>query len=137
MKRKAIIFDLDGVIVHTDKLHYQAWTAIADEMGIYFDEQINDRLRGVSRMESLEIILERYQGQDLTWEQKEALATRKNDIYRELLQTMKPEDVSPQVRTTLSELRKAGYLLAIGSSRKNAKLILEKKTEHLNSHPIN
>lgn len=59
---KAFIFDLDGVIVFTDKFHYQAWKKMADEMGIYFDETINNRLRGVSRAESLEIILERYEG---------------------------------------------------------------------------
>lgn len=123
---KAFIFDLDGVIVHTDKLHYKAWKVIADEMGIFFDEEINNRLRGVSRMESLEIILEQYHGPALTHEQKEALATGKNDIYRELLRKMTPDDVSPEVRTTLQELRKAGYLLAVGSSSKNAKLILEK-----------
>ena len=56
MKYKAIIFDLDGVICHTDKYHYMAWKQIADELGIYFDETINNRLRGVSRMESFEII---------------------------------------------------------------------------------
>ena len=59
---KAFIFDLDGVIVFTDKFHYLAWKQLADKMGIYFDETINNRLRGVSRMESLEIILERYEG---------------------------------------------------------------------------
>ena len=59
MKYTAVIFDLDGVICFTDKYHYQAWKELADEEGIYFDEQINSRLRGVSRMESLEIILER------------------------------------------------------------------------------
>ena len=62
---KAFIFDLDGVIVFTDKFHYQAWKKMADEMGIYFDETINNRLRGVSRAESLEIILERYEGEPL------------------------------------------------------------------------
>ena len=62
MKYKAVIFDLDGVICHTDMYHYQAWKQIADELGIYFDEEINNRLRGVSRMESFEIILERYEG---------------------------------------------------------------------------
>lgn len=126
MNKKAFILDLDGVIVHTDKLHYQAWKAIANEIGIYFDEQINDRLRGVSRMESLEIILENYYGEALTLTQKEELAAKKNNIYRELLQSMKPDDITAKVRNTLLELRKAGYLLAIGSSSKNAKLILEK-----------
>ena len=62
MRYRAVIFDLDGVICHTDKYHYMAWKQVADEMGIYFDETINHRLRGVSRMESFEIILERFDG---------------------------------------------------------------------------
>ena len=70
---KAFIFDLDGVIVFTDKFHYQAWKKMADEMGIYFDETINNRLRGVSRAESLEIILERYEGEPLSAEKKAEL----------------------------------------------------------------
>ena len=70
---KAFIFDLDGVIVFTDKFHYQAWKKMADEMGIYFDETINNRLRGVSRSESLEIILERYEGPALSKEKKAEL----------------------------------------------------------------
>lgn len=63
MKYKGIIFDLDGVICHTDKYHYQAWKKLADKLGIYFDQEINNRLRGVSRMESFDIILEKYHGQ--------------------------------------------------------------------------
>ena len=62
MKYRAVIFDLDGVICFTDKYHYQAWKSVADELGIYFDEKINDRLRGVSRKASFEIILENYDG---------------------------------------------------------------------------
>ncbi|MDD6155627.1 MAG: beta-phosphoglucomutase [Lachnospiraceae bacterium] len=123
---KALIFDLDGVIVFTDKFHYQAWKQMADEMGIYFDEQINNRLRGVSRMDSLEIILERYEGAPLSQQQKENLAEKKNEIYRNLLQTMTPSDVSDEVRETMKELRMRGYKLALGSSSKNAKFILEK-----------
>ena len=73
MSLKAVIFDLDGVICFTDKFHYQAWKKMADQMGIYFDEVINNRLRGVSRMASLEIILERYEGEPLSEEKKEAL----------------------------------------------------------------
>lgn len=122
---KAFIFDLDGVIVFTDKFHYQAWKQIADEMGIYFDEKINNRLRGVSRMESLEIILEKYQGA-LTEGEKVALAEKKNSIYRKLLETMTAADVSEEVRQTLKMLRQRGYKLAIGSSSKNAKFILKK-----------
>jgi beta-phosphoglucomutase len=123
---KAFIFDLDGVIVFTDKFHYQAWKKIADDRKIYFDEKINDRLRGVSRMDSLEIILERYQGPELGEEEKIRIAKEKNEIYRSLLETMTPADVSYDVRNTLQILRQKGYRLAIGSSSKNAKFILEK-----------
>ncbi|MCI8282195.1 MAG: beta-phosphoglucomutase [Lachnospiraceae bacterium] len=122
---KAFIFDLDGVIVFTDKFHYQAWKRMADRMGIYFDETVNNRLRGVSRMESLDIILENYEG-SLSQEEKKALAEEKKASYRELLNTMTPQDVSTKVRRTLEQLREKGYKLAIGSSSKNAPFILEK-----------
>lgn len=123
---RAFIFDLDGVIVFTDRFHYQAWKKMADNMGIYFDETINNRLRGVSRAESLEIILERYEGDALSAEKKAELMEQKNKIYRELLKTMTPADVSEEVRDTLKKLRSRGYKLAIGSSSKNARYILEK-----------
>lgn len=123
---KAFIFDLDGVIVFTDKFHYQAWKKIADRLEIYFDETINNRLRGVSRAESLEIILERYEGPALSEEKKAELMESKNNAYRELLASMTPADVTDEVRETLTELHKRGYKLAIGSSSKNAKFILEK-----------
>ena len=80
MELKGFIFDLDGVICFTDEYHYLAWKEMADDMGVYFDREINNRLRGVSRMASLEIILERYSGPALSREEKEALATKKNDI---------------------------------------------------------
>ena len=123
---KAFIFDLDGVIVFTDKFHYQAWKKMADRMGIYFDETINNRLRGVSRAESLEIILEKYEGEPLSAEKKAELMEEKNNTYRELLKTMTAADVTDQVRATLKKLHEAGFKLAIGSSSKNAKFILEK-----------
>lgn len=123
---KGIIFDLDGVIVFTDKYHYLAWKELADKIGAEFDETINNRLRGVSRMESLEIILEGYHGAPFTPEQKEALATEKNETYRKLLAQMSPADVADEVRNTLAQLRARGYKLAIGSSSKNAKFILER-----------
>lgn len=126
METRAFIFDLDGVIVFTDKFHYQAWKRMADGMGIYFDETINNRLRGVSRMDSLEIILERYEGEPLSQSEKEALAEEKNASYRELLATMTPKDVTDSVRGALKELKDRGYKLAIGSSSKNARFILEK-----------
>ena len=126
VKIKGLIFDLDGVLVFTDKFHYQAWKTMADELGVYFDETINHRLRGVSRMDSLEIILERYEGPDLSLREKEKLAEKKNEIYRTLLESMTPDNVTKEVRDTLTKLREKGYKLAIGSSSKNAKFILEK-----------
>ena len=122
---KAIIFDLDGVLVSTDELHYQAWKKLADRIGVYFDREINHRLRGVSRMDCLEIILERYEGKTFTPEEKLALAEEKNNTYRELLKTMSPADVAEEVRETLRELRRRGYKLGLGSASKNAGFILE------------
>ncbi len=121
---KGLIFDLDGVIVFTDKLHYLAWKEMADEIGIHFDEKINNRLRGVSRMDSLSIILENYNGDELTLERKQELAESKNNNYKKLLNEMTPGDVSLEVKETLKELRRRGYKLAIGSSSQNAKTIL-------------
>lgn len=126
MKFKGVIFDLDGVIVFTDHFHYLAWKKIADEMNIFFDEEINNRLRGVSRMDSLEIVLERYEGDPLTQEKKEQLANQKNEIYKELLKVMTVDDVTEEVRHTLEEIRNRGYKIALGSSSKNAKFILER-----------
>ena len=120
----AIIFDLDGVICFTDKYHYQAWKELADKEGIYFDEKINDRLRGVSRMQSLEIILERA-SREYTEEEKENMAAMKNESYVKLLENMSTKDLSDEVKNTLDELRRRGYKLAIGSSSKNTKKILK------------
>ena len=122
---KAVIFDLDGVICFTDKYHYQAWKALADRLGIYFDEIINNRLRGVSRMASLDIVLERA-ARAYSQEEKDAFAAEKNATYVELLQQMSPRDLSDEVRETLNALRAGGYKLAIGSSSKNTKLILSR-----------
>ena len=123
MKYAGIIFDLDGVICSTDHYHYLAWKALADRLGIEFNETINNRLRGVSRMESLEIILEK-STKAYTDEEKVAFATEKNDIYRELLKQMSTADLSSEVKETLDALRAAGHKLAIGSSSKNTPFIL-------------
>lgn len=120
---KAIIFDLDGVICSTDHYHYMAWKALADRLGIYFDERINCKLRGVSRMESLEIVLGD-RAPEFSMEQKKALADEKNNIYKQYLNSMSPADLSEDVLYTLETLRKRGYLLAIGSSSKNTRQIL-------------
>ena len=122
MSLKGLIFDLDGVIVFTDQYHYKAWKQMADEKGIYFDQEINNRLRGVSRMDSLE----RYEGHPLSDEEKQKMAEEKNDIYKKLLEQMTPADVSDEVKETLDELHRRGYLLSIGSSSRNAKYILER-----------
>lgn len=123
---KAVIFDLDGVLVFTDKFHYQAWKKTADSLGIYFDETVNNSLRGIGRMESLDIILERYEGEALTKERKSMLAAEKNESYKELLNGMTPKDVQEEVRETLAELRRRGYATAVASSSKNARFILER-----------
>lgn len=123
---QGIIFDLDGVICHTDRYHFLAWKQIADQLGINFDDRINDRMRGVSRMDSLEILLEEYHGEPLTAAQKVALAEKKNQLYVGLLQNMGEADLSEEVRKTMDTLRSRGRKLAIGSSSKNTKLILKR-----------
>lgn len=124
MKYQGIIFDLDGVICHTDEYHYKAWKMLADRLDIYFDYQINDKLRGISRMESLEILLENY-SVVLSQEKKEQLAEEKNKYYKDLLKNMTPNDLSIEVKETLDTLRAQGIKLAIGSSSKNAIYILQ------------
>lgn len=126
MQYKAVIFDLDGVLVFTDKYHYLAWKKLADKLGIEFTEKDNDRLRGVSREESLDIILEKYKGEPISPEKKKEYLEEKNNTYRESLSEMNRGDVSDQVRQTLKKLKDAGYRLAIGSSSKNTAYILER-----------
>ena len=125
MKYKAVIFDLDGVLCHTDKYHYKAWKAITDELGISFNEQINNRLRGVGRMQSFDIILQAYESQ-MSAKQKSFYADKKNNIYVQLLGDMTPADLDADVAKTLDELRARNIKMAIGSSSRNAKLILHK-----------
>ncbi|HHU11695.1 MAG TPA: HAD hydrolase-like protein, partial [Clostridiaceae bacterium] len=120
-----LIFDLDGVLCHTDMYHYEAWKAVADEQGIPFDENDNVRLRGVSRMESLSIILEKA-ARTYTEREKLALAAGKNEHYRTLLGRLSPDDFADRHRARLKTLTDAGFKLAIGSSSKNAGYILER-----------
>ncbi len=124
MAIKGVIFDLDGVIVTTDQLHYQAWAKMADKEKIYFNKEINNRLRGVSRLESLEIILE--QAQRIYSEaEKQELMDYKNNRYVQLIQNLTPEDILPDVLEVLNTLKTWNYRIAIGSSSKNAKIILQ------------
>ena len=125
MKFKGVIFDLDGVLCFTDDYHYQAWKSLADDLNIYFDREINNRLRGVSRMASLDIALEK-SNKKYSDEEKIALATKKNDIYVKLLDNITENDCSNEVRNTLLELKRRGIKIAIGSSSKNTPKILNR-----------
>lgn len=120
---KAVVFDLDGVIVSTDLFHYKSWKSIADREGIPFDHEINNRLRGVSRKESLEIILE-LATRSYSEAEKIALMNAKNAVYVQLLDDLSANDVLPGVIILLDWLDRHGIQKAIGSSSKNAKLIL-------------
>jgi beta-phosphoglucomutase len=122
---KAVLFDLDGVIVSTDEFHYRAWKALAERGGIEFSRKDNDRLRGVNRAESLEIILEKAH-RAYSAEEKAAMAEEKNGIYRELLQSLSPKDILPGIPAALDLLKGAGVKTAIASSSRNAAYILEK-----------
>ena len=121
---KGVIFDLDGVIVSTDELHYKAWKRMAERENIYFDKTINNRLRGVSRMASLEIILERAK-KSYSNEEKVELAKYKNDYYKMLLEDLTQKDILPGVLEILNSLEENGIKIAIGSSSRNAKTILK------------
>ena len=123
MNFKGIIFDLDGVICSTDEYHYLAWKALADRLGIPFNRARNNLLRGVSRMASLDIILEKATV-DYTPEEKLAFAEEKNDLYRSMLRQMSPADLADEVRDALQALRARGLRLAIGSSSRNTPMIL-------------
>ncbi len=123
---KGVIFDLDGVITSTDEFHYLAWKELANRIGITnFTRSDNLKQRGVSRMESLEVVLS-LGNKKYSDEEKVALANEKNEIYKTLLEKMDKSYLEPSVLTTLKELRNRKYKLAIGSSSKNTKLILEK-----------
>jgi len=125
MDVKACIFDLDGVIVDTAVYHFKSWKRLADELGVSFTLHDNERLKGVSRMRSLEIILEIGHVTKTEAEQEE-LATRKNEWYTEMISKMKPEEVLPGAREFLELVRKAGIKTALGSASKNSGIILEK-----------
>lgn len=123
---EAVIFALDGVICSTEEFQFQAWKRIADELDIPFDRSVSSRIRGVSRGESLDIVLEKDQGEPYTEAEKRSLAADKNEIYRELLEQLSEKDLSAEVKSTLDALRGKGLALAVASSSENARLILSK-----------
>lgn len=122
---KGVLFDLDGVIVFTDKYHYSAWKQLSDEMGWKFDEKVNNRLRGIPRSASLEIILAHNQA-ELPTDKKNELLNRKNEYYVKLLENISKEDLYPGAIDFIKSLRAKGTKIALCSSSKNAELVLEK-----------
>ncbi len=121
---KAVIFDLDGVIVSTDKYHYLAWKQLADKYSIYFDKKINERLRGISRPDSLEIILEKAT-RTFSENEKKQMLEFKNQLYLDFIKKMRPSDVDSEVIAIIEYLKNQKIKIAIGSSSKNTKTILK------------
>ena len=123
---KGVIFDLDGVLVSTDELHFKAWKRLAEEIGIMnFTKEDNQRQKGISRMESLEVVLKRG-SRNYSGEEKLALAERKNQYYIEQLQGLTGGAVLKDVISTLQMLRARGIAIGVGSASKNTPLTLEK-----------
>ncbi len=122
---QGFLFDLDGVIVDTAVFHYKAWKRLANQLGFDIDEVFNERLKGISRMDSLEEVL-RHGGLDFSPEKKEELATRKNEWYLELVDGMTEDDVLPFVLDFLKATKAAGIRIGLGSASKNAPKILSK-----------
>lgn len=121
---QGVIFDLDGVITDTARYHYLAWKKLTDELGIYFDEVINERLKGVSRLESLDIILEK-SSIKYSQEEKEYYANKKNEYYKEMIKKITHEDLLPGVDSFIEKLKKRGIKTAIASVSKNAFTVVE------------
>jgi beta-phosphoglucomutase len=119
------IFDLDGVLVDTARYHYLAWKRLASELGFDFTERDNERLKGVSRVQSLEILLE-VGRRTLTKKEKQAAAAKKNTWYVEYLNTLDETALLPGSREYLVLLRNRGTRIALGSASKNAPLILDR-----------
>lgn len=122
---KACLFDLDGVIVDTAVYHYKAWKRLADQLGLKFTEHDNELLKGVSRVRSLEIILE-LNHVTKTIEEQTELATQKNNWYVEMINQMTPAEILPGAKEFLEACRAAGIKTALGSASKNSGTILNK-----------
>lgn len=124
-QNRACIFDLDGVIVDTAKYHFKAWRNLANQLGFDFTEKENERLKGVSRIDSLNLILE-WGGMNFSEKIKADLAFQKNEEYLKYIKTMDTSEILPNVINILEQIQeKSNYKIALGSASKNAKLILE------------
>ncbi|MCC3145863.1 beta-phosphoglucomutase [Halanaerobium sp. Z-7514] len=119
---KAFIFDLDGVITDTAEYHYKSWQKLADEEGLFFNREINEQLRGVSRMDSLEIILD---GKELAEDLKKEMTDRKNAYYQKYLEKISKEDILDDMESKLIELKEQGFKIAVASSSRNARKVLK------------
>ena len=122
---KGLLFDLDGVLVDTAKYHYVAWKDIAEELGIDFTKKDNERLKGVSRMDSFNIILE-IGGKEMSEEEKIHYITKKNDVYLSYINKLEKDELFPEVEDFLIDAREKGYKIALGSASKNSRIILER-----------
>lgn len=124
-KPKAFIFDLDGVITDTAHYHFLAWQALAQSIGIDFDAAFNEKLKGVGRMESLELILQKgNKANAYTLAEKEAMATQKNEHYKNLIVKMTPDEVLPQIPKLLKKLKQEQLKIGLASASKNAFTVL-------------
>lgn len=124
-KIRAVIFDLDGVITDSARYHFLAWKELADELGIPFDEAYNEKLKGVSRMESLELVLANGNAcEKYTSAEKERMAKKKNDNYKELIRQITPADILPGIQDFLDELKQEGIQIALASVSMNAPFII-------------
>ncbi|MFW6381552.1 MAG: beta-phosphoglucomutase [Bacillota bacterium] len=121
-KIQAIIFDLDGVITDTAEYHYQSWKRLAEEEGLDFDRQVNEQLRGVSRRQSLNIILG---GREFPERKKKEMTDKKNRYYQEYIDNMTEEDLLPGIKELVERLKEEGYKLAIASSSCNARPVIQ------------
>lgn len=124
---KGFVFDLDGVITDTSVFHSQAWHQVADKVGVKWDDDLANALKGIGRMDSLNLILAKdHKENDFTEDEKVALATEKNDNYLKLVNQMTPADILPGIQAFLEDLKAKGYLLSLASASKNSPLVLKK-----------
>lgn len=124
---KGFVFDLDGVITDTAQFHTKAWSKLAQQLGVEWSDELQNGLKGLSRMDSLELILTTGgKENDYSATEKEKLATQKNDLYLQFVQTITPADIFPGIKEFLDELNRQGYLMSIASASKNAPTVLSK-----------
>lgn len=124
---KGFVFDLDGVITDTAQFHTKAWSKLAEQLGVQWSTELQNGLKGLSRMDSLDLVLKTGQKEnDYSTAEKEKLAAQKNELYLQFVQTITPADIFPGIKAFLDELNQHGYLMSIASASKNAPTVLAK-----------